>query len=186
MSKKYKKQYFDSEAMPKFRESFWKKCKEKGIVLEDLADRTGIDYAQIYRIVRGTRNTSFSNIIAVIRAAELQPADILNFEIEIPKYPPLRNQLSENEIKTRKTRSRGATFFLREFINEGHFENASFTVSEITRHFNEDLSAEFSEAEFSTALYRLFQNEKLDRFKNKDGVWEYQLKNSSDSQDLYS
>lgn len=181
MSKKYKKQYIDPEAMQKFRESFWKKCKEKGIVLEDLADRTGIEYAQIYRIVRGTRNTSFSNVIAVIRAAEFQPDDILNFEIEIPKYPPLRNQLSESEVRTKKTRPRGATFFLREFIKEGHFENASYTVSDITRHFNEDLSAEFSEADFSTALYRLFQNEKLDRFKNKNGVWEYQLKKSSNS-----
>lgn len=84
MSKKNKKQYIDPEAMQKLRESFWKKCKEKGIVLEDLADRTGIEYAQIYRIVRGSRNTSFSNVIAVFRAAEFQPGDILNFEIEIP------------------------------------------------------------------------------------------------------
>lgn len=186
MGRKYKKQYIDSEALQKFREIFWRKCKEKGIVLEDLADRTGIDYSQIYRIVRGSRNTSFSNVIAVIRAAEFQPADILNFEIEIPDYPPLRNQLTENEIKTKKTRPRGATFYLREFIKEGNFDDTSFTVSELTQYFNEDLSAEFSEADFSTALYRLFQNGELERFKNKDGVWEYQLKNRSDSQDLYS
>lgn len=182
MARKYKKQYFDPEAMSKFRDNFWKKCKEKGIVLEDLADRTGLDYAQIYRIVRGGKNTSFSNIIAVIRAAEFQPNEILNFEIEIPKYPPLRNQLSKSEIKSRP---KGATFFLKEFIHEGSFGDTSHTAAEITEYFNEDLSAEFSIADFSTALYRLFQKGVLQRFKNKDDVWEYKLRNNPDSEDHY-
>src|SRR5690606_18956887 len=86
------KQYIDPKALSTFREVFWKKCKERKITLEDLMDRTGLSYIQIYRIVRGTKNTSFSNVIAVIRAAGFQQAEILVFELDIPQDPPLRSE----------------------------------------------------------------------------------------------
>ncbi|SFC03831.1 DNA-binding transcriptional regulator, XRE family [Parapedobacter composti] len=158
------KQYIDPVALSAFREIFWRKCKEKDITLEDLADRTGLSYIQIYRIVRGKKNTSFSNVIAVIRAAEFQPVEILDFEIEIPVYPPLRGKkVNEDGKKLRK--SPGPSFFINEYIENGIFDDNGLTAAELTKLVNDDLGKGFDESDFSTEMGRFCDKGALTREK---------------------
>lgn len=168
-----RKQYIEPETLAKFRERFWGLCKKKGISLEDLADRTGISYTQIYRIVRGTANTSLSNVMAVIRAAELQPREVFDYDIDIPEYPQLRSKISKEEAKKRKARPAGGMFYLNEFIKDGRFAGKSYTSKQLTDYFNEDLGKNFSEAVFSTALSR---HKALSRKQNSEGILVYSLK----------
>ncbi|WP_310147090.1 helix-turn-helix domain-containing protein [Pedobacter africanus] len=53
-------------------------------------DRTGFSYSQVYRIVRGTNNISVSGLVAVCKALEVQPSEVFDFTVAIPKYPPVR------------------------------------------------------------------------------------------------
>lgn len=64
--------------------------KEKKITLEGIVDRTGFNYSQVYRIVRGKNNMSVSGLIAVCIALEIQPISVFNFEVPIPKHTPTR------------------------------------------------------------------------------------------------
>lgn len=84
------KQYIDKQTLKLVRDRLWSISKEKGITLEDIEDRTGFSYSQVYRIVRGENNMSVSGLIAVCKALEVQPSEIFNFSIEIPKHLPLR------------------------------------------------------------------------------------------------
>ena len=83
-------QYRDQVFIDKIRKRILEIRKEKGIVQEDLVDRTGLSLIQIGRIERGISNTSISNIAAIARALEVHPNELLNFDFDIPKYPPLR------------------------------------------------------------------------------------------------
>jgi len=83
-------QYIDSESLKLIRERLWVISKVKKITLEDIQDRTGFSYSQVYRIVRGENNISVSGLIAVCKALEIQPKEVFTFEFTIPKYPPLR------------------------------------------------------------------------------------------------
>jgi len=84
------KQYIDKEYLSIIRTKLWDVANEKRITLEDIQDRTGFSYSQVYRIVRGQNNISVSGFIAVCKALEIQPSEVLNFEIKLPHYPPLR------------------------------------------------------------------------------------------------
>ncbi|WP_255479681.1 helix-turn-helix domain-containing protein [Mucilaginibacter sp. E4BP6] len=66
--------------------------KRKGIVQEDLVDRTGFNLKQIGNIERGVSNTSVSNIAAIARALEIHPRELLDFDFEIPKNIPIRKE----------------------------------------------------------------------------------------------
>jgi DNA-binding Xre family transcriptional regulator len=83
-------QYIDKHSLDQIRKKIWAVANERGITLEDIQDRTGFSYSQVYRIVRGSNNTSISNLLKVCTALELQPIEVFNFEISIPKFPPLR------------------------------------------------------------------------------------------------
>ena len=83
-------QYIDIDALEKIRERLWEISKRKKITLEDIQDRTEFSYSQVYRIMRGENNMSVSGFIAVCAALETQPAEVLNFKIEIPSYLPAR------------------------------------------------------------------------------------------------
>jgi transcriptional regulator with XRE-family HTH domain len=87
------KQYIDEESLSQIRATLWATSQRSGITLEDIQDRTGFSYSQVYRIVRGKNNVSVSHIIAVCRALEIQLSVVFNFEIKIPKYLPLRKEL---------------------------------------------------------------------------------------------
>lgn len=83
-------QYIDKDILEKIRARLWEIAKEKKIGLEDIQDRTTFSYSQVYRIVRGKNNMSVSGLIAVCKALEVQPSEVFNFTIEIPKYDPTR------------------------------------------------------------------------------------------------
>lgn len=83
-------QYIDKENLKLVRDRLWSISNEKGITLEDIEDRTGFSYSQVYRIIRGGNNMSVSGLIAVCKALEIQPSEVFNFNIEIPKHLPLR------------------------------------------------------------------------------------------------
>lgn len=146
------KQFIDEESLILFRTTFWKKCKEKGITLDDLKDRTGLSYIQIYRIVRGTKNTSLSNIIAVIRAAEFQPSEVFDFQIVIPEYPALRKDRGEEARNVP-----GAKFYIKMYFENGHFDHKGLTPAEITKLVNEDLDKTFSEKDFSSEFSKIYK-----------------------------
>jgi len=83
-------QFIDKKSLESIRNRLWEISKEKKIALEDVQDRTGFSYSQVYRIIRGKNNISVSGLIAVCKALEVQPSDVFNFNIQIPKYPPTR------------------------------------------------------------------------------------------------
>ncbi|RYE52524.1 MAG: XRE family transcriptional regulator [Sphingobacteriales bacterium] len=83
-------QYIDSHSLTLIREKLWNTATQKKITLEDIQDRTGFSYSQVYRIVRGKNNISVSVLLGVCKALEIQPAELFNFKLLLPKYPPLR------------------------------------------------------------------------------------------------
>ncbi|MGB3107481.1 helix-turn-helix domain-containing protein [Sphingobacterium siyangense] len=83
-------QYIDKENLEIIRERLWAISNKKKITLEDIQDRTGFSYSQVHRIVRGSNNMSVSGLIAVCKALEVQPREVFDFEIKIPKHLPLR------------------------------------------------------------------------------------------------
>jgi DNA-binding Xre family transcriptional regulator len=83
-------QYIDRQTLHLIRHNLWQIAKEKEITLEDIQDRTGFSYSQVYRIIRGTNNISVSGLIAVCKALEVQPREIFNFNLEFPKHLPSR------------------------------------------------------------------------------------------------
>ncbi|MDO3627590.1 helix-turn-helix domain-containing protein [Mucilaginibacter sp. BT774] len=83
-------QYRDQDFIDKIRKRIIEIRKSKGIVQEDLVDRTGFNLKQIGNIERGISNTSISNIAAIAKALEVHPQELLDFDFDIPKYPPLR------------------------------------------------------------------------------------------------
>lgn len=94
-------QYIDRDSLSKIRERLWTASQNKGITLEDIQDRTNFSYSQVYRIVRGKNNISVSHVIAVCQALELQPSQIFDFEITIPKYSALRKDFKGSTSKKR-------------------------------------------------------------------------------------
>lgn len=85
-------QFIDRASLAKIRSNLWKISNTKKITLEDIEDRTGFSYSQVYRIIRGTNNMSVSGLIAVCKALEVQITEVLNFDIGIPKHPLLRRE----------------------------------------------------------------------------------------------
>jgi len=83
-------QYIDIDFLNIIRDKLWKISNEKKITLEDIQDRTGFSYSQVYRIVRGNNNMSVSGFLAICKALEVHPSKVLDFDFEIPKYPPTR------------------------------------------------------------------------------------------------
>ncbi|ETZ24173.1 helix-turn-helix domain-containing protein [Pedobacter sp. V48] len=55
-------QYIDKSILKIVREKLWSISNNKKITLEDIQDRTGFSYSQVYRIVRGTNN----NLLVVL------------------------------------------------------------------------------------------------------------------------
>jgi len=89
-------QYIDSTTLKIIRKRLWERAKSIDLTLEDIEDRTGFSYSQVYRIVRGQNNISVSGLVAVCKALEIQPRLIFDFDIEIPKYLPSRKRRRTN------------------------------------------------------------------------------------------
>jgi transcriptional regulator with XRE-family HTH domain len=63
---------------------------QKGIVQEDIVDRTGFTLKQVWLLLSGKSNFVISNLEAIASALEVHPKELLDFHFEQPKHPPLR------------------------------------------------------------------------------------------------
>lgn len=88
MASQYRDQKFIEQVCSKIVEI----RKAKGIVQEDLVDRTGFDIRQIGNIERGISNTSISNLAQIARGLGVHPKELLNFDFELIDYPPTRKE----------------------------------------------------------------------------------------------
>ena len=88
MGKQYRDQKFIEQVCAKILEI----RKKKGIVQEDLVDRTGFALKQIGNIEKGISNTSISNIAQIARALEVHPKELLDFDFELVKQAPSRRE----------------------------------------------------------------------------------------------
>ena len=87
-------QFIDKESLNSIRERLWLIANTKKIALEDIQDRTGFSYSQVYRIIRGKNNMSVSGLIAICKALEIQPSELFDFKIDIPKHSPTRKNFN--------------------------------------------------------------------------------------------
>ena len=86
MTEKYRNQEFIDNITKKIDEI----RLQKGIVQEDIVDRTGFTLKQVWLLLSGKSNFAISNLEAIASALEVKPKELLNFDFEQPKYPPLR------------------------------------------------------------------------------------------------
>lgn len=66
--------------------------KIKGIVQEDLVERTGFDIRQIGNIERGISNFSVSNLAQIARALDVHPKELLDFDFAPAENLPTRKE----------------------------------------------------------------------------------------------
>jgi transcriptional regulator with XRE-family HTH domain len=92
MGKQYRSQEFIDKIAKKINEI----RAEKGIVQEDIVDRTGFTQKQVWSVLNGKSNPTVSSIEAIAKALEVHPRDLLDFEFDTPK-----NLLSRKERKKR-------------------------------------------------------------------------------------
>lgn len=86
MAKQYRNQSFIDQITNKISEI----RKQKGIVHEDLVDRTGFTQKQIWKILSGESNVTVSSLEAVARALEVHPRELFDFDFDVPKNAPTR------------------------------------------------------------------------------------------------
>lgn len=86
MGKQYRNQEFIDQIAKRISEI----RGSKGIVQEDIVDRTGFTQKQVWKILNGKINPTISTLEAVAKALEIHPKELLDFDFEQPKYPPLR------------------------------------------------------------------------------------------------
>jgi transcriptional regulator with XRE-family HTH domain len=84
------KQYRNQEFIDQITNRISEIRAAKGIVQEDIVDRTGFTLKQVWKILNGKINPTISTIEAVAKALEVHIKELLDFDFDIPKYPPLR------------------------------------------------------------------------------------------------
>lgn len=65
---------------------------QKGIVQEDIADRTGFTLKQVWRVLNGQHNFAVSVLEAIANALEVHLSELLKFDFELIKHPPTRKE----------------------------------------------------------------------------------------------
>ena len=89
------KQYRNQEFIDKITSRIDTIRKQKGIVQEDLVDRTGFTQKQVWNILSGITNPSISSLEAIAKALEVHPKELFDFDFPLPKYPPLRKDMKK-------------------------------------------------------------------------------------------
>jgi transcriptional regulator with XRE-family HTH domain len=84
------KQYRNQQFVDQIAKNIATIRRAKGIVQEDIVDRTGFTQKQVWKILNGKINPTVSTIEAVAKALEVHPKELLDFDFDLPKYPPLR------------------------------------------------------------------------------------------------
>lgn len=85
-----RKQYRNQEFIDKIGVRIAEIRAQKGIVQEDIVDRTGFTQKQVWNILNGVTNPSVSSIQAICKALEIHPRDLFDFEFTFSKNPPIR------------------------------------------------------------------------------------------------
>ena len=85
-------QYRNQEFIDQITKRIEEIRKEKGIVQEDIADRTGFTLKQVWRLLNGQHNFAISNIEAIANALQVHPKELFNFDFELVKQPPSRKE----------------------------------------------------------------------------------------------
>jgi transcriptional regulator with XRE-family HTH domain len=88
MAEKYRNQEFIDKITKRIEEI----RKEKGIVQEDIVDRTGFTLKQVWLMLSGKSNFAISNLEAIAKALGVHPKELLDFDIEPSKYTPTRKE----------------------------------------------------------------------------------------------
>ncbi len=88
MAKQYRNQEFIDQIAKRIEEI----RLEKGIVHEDIVERTGFTQKQVWLMLSGKSNFAISHLEAVAHALEVHPKVLLDFDFEMLKYPPTRKE----------------------------------------------------------------------------------------------
>lgn len=88
MGKQYRSQVFIEKIATRINQI----RNGKGIVQEDIVDRTGFTQKQVWNLLNGKSNLSVSSIEAIAKALEVHPKELLDFEHEILKNLPTRKE----------------------------------------------------------------------------------------------
>lgn len=86
------KQYRNQDFIDKINKRIAEIREEKGIVQEDIVDRTGFTQKQVWNILSGVNNPSVSTIEAVSRALEVHPKELFDFDYKVVKQSPTRKE----------------------------------------------------------------------------------------------
>jgi transcriptional regulator with XRE-family HTH domain len=86
------KQYRNQAFIDKINKRIAEIREQKGIVQEDIVDRTGFTQKQVWSILTGVNNTSVSAIEAISKALEVHPTELFDFDFEIVKQDPTRKE----------------------------------------------------------------------------------------------
>lgn len=88
MAEKYRNQEFIDHVIKRINEI----RMQKGIVQEDIVDRTGFTLKQVWLMLSGKSNFAISNLEAIANALEVHPKELLDFEYKPVTYPPTRKE----------------------------------------------------------------------------------------------
>ncbi|AMR32373.1 DNA-binding protein [Mucilaginibacter sp. PAMC 26640] len=88
MAVKYRNQVFIEKVTKRIEEI----RTEKGIVQEDIVDRTGFTLKQVWIMLSGKSNFAISNLEAIASALGVHPRELLNFDFEFKKHSPTRKE----------------------------------------------------------------------------------------------
>ncbi|MGN6396668.1 MAG: helix-turn-helix domain-containing protein [Mucilaginibacter sp.] len=86
------KQYRNQDFIDKINKRIAEIREQKGIVQEDIVDRTGFTQKQVWNILSGVNNPSVSTIEAISRALEIHPKELFDFDYHVIKQPPTRKE----------------------------------------------------------------------------------------------
>jgi transcriptional regulator with XRE-family HTH domain len=88
MAEKYRNQEFIDQITKRIDEI----RTEKGIVQEDIVDRTGFTLKQVWLMLSGKSNFAISNLEAIAKALGVHPKDLLDFDFELTKHTATRKE----------------------------------------------------------------------------------------------
>jgi DNA-binding Xre family transcriptional regulator len=88
MTEKYRNQEFIDKVTKRIEEI----RTQKGIVQEDIVDRTGFTLKQVWIMLNGKSNFTISNLEAIANALEVHPKDLLEFDYPSKVQTPTRKE----------------------------------------------------------------------------------------------
>lgn len=88
MAKQYRNQDFIDQIAKRIEDI----RVQKGIVHEDIVERTGFTQKQVWLMLSGKSNFAISHLEAVANALKVHPRELLNFEFTFTNFPPTRKE----------------------------------------------------------------------------------------------